>query len=190
MRTRPLSLLLLVLVFGAPGPGPERYGLLEESRFWIDGSSTAGSFTCAAREVHGTGQVAPSSPPQVAGRVTVPVRAFDCGNRRMNADFADALRAQAHPSIRFEVRSAEVVGPTDARWTRARAAGTLEIAGVARPLAVEVDGRPLPDGHVRLRGRMPMRMTDFGVRPPTGLLGLVRAHDRIVVRFDLLAAPQ
>jgi hypothetical protein len=30
-------------------------------------------------------------------------------------------------------------------------------------------------------------MTDFGIDPPSGLLGAVRAHDRITVRFELAA---
>ena len=37
----------------------------------------------------------------------------------------------------------------------------------------------------RLRARLPLRMTDFGVTPPTALFGMVKAKDDLVVTFDL-----
>lgn len=187
MRTL-LALGFAALALGASGGPPDRYGVEPESRFWIDGSTAAGGFTCAARDVDGAGTVNGASAAHVAGRVLVPVRAFDCGNRRMNADFAKALKGGAHPSIRFEIHSARVTGPGAAGWTRATATGSLEVAGVRRPVTVDVDGQTAPDGRVHLRGRMPMRMSDFNVHPPTGLFGLVRAHDRIAVRFSVVVA--
>ena len=189
MRTAFALLVLVPFAVGAAGQRVARYGLGAESRFWIDGTSTAGAFTCTAARVAGVGQVAAEGAAAIGGRVTVPVRAFDCGNRRMNVDMGRALKGDAHPAVRFEVQSAALAGPGASGWTRARATGSLDLAAVVRPLVVDVEGRSLPDGRVRLRGRMPMRMTDFGVDPPTGLLGLVRAHDRILVRFDLVAVP-
>jgi len=188
MRPFLLPCVLTALALVAASRPPVRYDLRSESRFWIDGSSTAGSYTCTAARVDGTGLVDGTDRTQVSGQVTVPVRAFDCGQRRMNNDFAKALKSGTHPVIRFEVQSAQVAGPGASGWTRATATGSLEIGGVVRPITVDVDGQTLPDGRVRLRGRMPLRMTDFGVQPPTALLGLVRAHNRIVVRFDLIAA--
>jgi hypothetical protein len=37
----------------------------------------------------------------------------------------------------------------------------------------------------RIRAELPLKMTDFGVTPPTALFGAVRAHDALEVRFDL-----
>ncbi len=194
--------VLAVLVLSAAVQPLVRYAIQPESRFWIDGASTAGAFTCTAARVDGGGHVgtapggavaggaAQATAAPVDGRLTVPVRAFDCGQRRMNTDFARALKADAHPEIRFEVRHARMAGDGADGWTQAHATGSLEIGGVRRPVTIAVEGRALPGNRVRLRGQMPMRMTDFDVEPPTGLFGLVRARDRIVVRFDLVATAQ
>jgi len=37
----------------------------------------------------------------------------------------------------------------------------------------------------RLKGALPMKMTDFGISPPVGLFGLIRARDAMTVGFDL-----
>jgi hypothetical protein len=37
----------------------------------------------------------------------------------------------------------------------------------------------------RVAGEMPVRMTQFGVVPPHAMFGMIRAADRLTVRFDL-----
>ena len=37
----------------------------------------------------------------------------------------------------------------------------------------------------RLRGGLPLRMTDFGIQPPVALFGLIRARDELWVSVDL-----
>lgn len=189
---RRLALLRLALPLAAlalaGASAQTRFELQPESRFWIDGTSTVSAFTCEAAEVAGSGLVEPG---RLSARVAVPVEAFDCGIGRMNRDFREALRAEEHPEIRFELRSAEVLeAPAEpGGWARLEARGTLTLAGAERAVLLRAEGRQLPDGRVRLRGRHVLRMTHFGLTPPTALLGLVRAHDVITVRFDLVAEP-
>jgi len=186
--------LLLVLVllttalYGAATLQPTRYEVTPQSRFWIDGTSTVGAYTCAAEAVSGYGILGEGR--ELAAEVAVPVLAFDCGSAPQNRDFYRALRADAHPAIRFELERAEALG-AEARPgapVRVRTTGTLRIAGAARRITLEVTGRRLADGRVAVEGSLPLRMTEFGVEPPSHALGLIRAHDAIVARFDLVAA--
>lgn len=189
--TRFLCLLLL----GALGPlagaaAQAQYTVGVPSQFWIDGTSTVSAFTCAASEVAGSGVVESPAAARTALRaeVVIPVRSFDCGVRQMNRDLYEALKGQAFPAVRFTLRHAEVLPtPPYAAWTPVRVWGTLDLAGAQRPVTLTAQGQRLPDGRVRLQGRHALRMTDFDIEPPTGLLGLVRAHDSITVRFDLVA---
>jgi len=125
----------------------------------------------------------------LTAEVTIPVRALDCGSGPMNRDLYAALDADAHSSIRFDLDAAQAL-EAEARpgaWVRVRASGTLRIAGASRRITLDAQGRRLPNGRVALRGRQALRMSDFGVAPPSHALGLVRAHDAIVARFDLVA---
>lgn len=185
------SLLFLALAaltgIGATGAQPDRYEVASGSRFWIDGTATTGGWTCEADAVSGHGRLGEAQ--ELAAEVAVSVRAFDCGSGLMNRDLYRALAADAHPTIQFVLERAETLS-AEARpgaWVRVRTTGTLRLAGTARRLTIEAEGRRLPDGRVALRGRQALRMSDFGVEPPSHALGLVRAHDAIVARFDLVA---
>lgn len=179
---------LVLLTLGSLGATrvPERYQVALDSRFWIDGTATTGPWTCEADDVSGHGVLGGDA---LRAEVSVPVRAFDCGSGPMNRDLRHALRSEAHPTIVFTLDSAETLGaePRPGVWVRIRATGRLRLAGAERRVTLDAEGRRLSDGRVALRGRHGLRMTDFGVDPPTHALGLVRAHDAIVVRFDLTA---
>ena len=188
---RSLSLaLVLVALVGFDQPDPTRYAVADGSRFWIDGTATTGAWTCEADAVGGQARLGDAQ--GLEAEVVVPVHAFDCASGPMTRDLRRALGAEDYPDIRYVLEHAETLG-ADGRpgtWVPVRAVGTLRLAGTARRVTVEAEGRRRADGRVDLRGRLPLRMTDFGVRPPSHALGLVRAHDSIVVRFDLVAAPR
>lgn len=187
---RPLPLVLVLLttaLLGAAVLQPTRYEVAPQSRFWIDGTSTVGAYTCEAEGVSGYGLLGDGR--ELAAEVVVPVRAFDCGSGPQNRDFYRALRADAHPTIRFELERADVLDAEvrPGAPVRVRATGTLRIAGTARSVTLVATGRHLSDGRVALQGSQNLRMSDFGIEPPSHALGLIRAHDAIVARFDLVA---
>lgn len=188
-RTRLLALLLpAALVLGAAvGVSAQRYVVSDGSLFRIDGTSTMGRYSCIAGRVAGAGDIPPGGP--VSAEVTVGVASFDCGISRMNRDFRNALRSQAHPTIRFTLVDAETLEAEahPGAWVPVRVRGRLSLAGVERAVDIRAQGRRAGGGHVRIRGEHPMRMTDFGIDPPSGLLGAVRAHDQITVRFEIAA---
>jgi polyisoprenoid-binding protein YceI len=175
-------LTVMAVVLGAAAFPPTRYVVAGGSQFWIDGTSTLGRYTCAAGLVAGHGDV---DADVLHAELTVPVGAIDCGQARMTRDLVAALRGDDHPAIEFTVDHAERLGPAG-DWQRVRATGRLRLAGAERPLALDAEGRRRADGRLRIRGTHALRMTDFGVDPPRGLGGLVRAHDRVVARFDLV----
>ena len=170
-----------------PAAAQVQVTLAPESQMWIEGRSTVDRFTCATDAVEGRGMLASEKP---TASLFVPVTQFDCGKARMNQDMYDALKADMHPTIRFTLGAVEAVDtPSPLSDLKLHVAGYLTIAGTVRQVALEVRSQPLADGRYRATGALPLKMTDFGIEPPTALLGLVRAHDDIVVRFDLVAVP-
>jgi len=179
-----LSAVLLLLGFrGVPCYVPDPV----ESRVWIEGRSTVNRFTCAATRVEGVGEVEAGQ--AVQAWLVVPVRAFDCGERAMNRDLQEALQADRFPEIRFELSEAVVLEAPASDSARLEVAGALTIAGTTRTVRFEAAGQLLASGRVRLVGSLPLKLTDFNVKPPTALLGLIRVHDQITVHFDLVVRP-
>jgi polyisoprenoid-binding protein YceI len=178
---------------------PQEWELADESRLWIDGTSSVNSFTCRATDMDGTGvlkgrdSVEGTESPAL---ITVQVPALDCGNRRMNSDLRDAMKADEFPTITFRLEYAERVRRSDAHSTRdganadsmrVQVVGTLTLAGQSREVVVLMTAERLEDGRYRGTGKKDLKMTDFGITPPTALLGLVKARDEITIGFDLIA---
>ena len=125
--------------------------------------------------------------PQPTFRLRVPVQSLRCGNRQMERDMYRALRSEENPVIEFTF--AELVGGVahdiDEGSYRATIAGTLALAGTQRKVKIPVEATRVARDRFRLRARLPLRMTDFGVRPPTAFFGMVKAKDGLEVQFDL-----
>ncbi len=186
--TSALLLGLAVAFIAAAWPVSTRYQVAPGSHFWIDGSSTAGRFSCAGARVSGAGSVDEASR-RLNGRISVPVGAFDCGGSRMNRDMQDALKSDRYPNIVVAINGIEGAVSTSARnsWVRVTAVGTIDLAGVTRAVRIPARGRQTGPGRVEIAGQQALRMTDFDVDPPSGLMGLVRARNTVTARFEIKA---
>lgn len=125
--------------------------------------------------------------PQPTFDLEVPVASLRCGNRQMERDMYRALRSEANPVIEFRFSGlvSGVEHDIDARNYRTTIAGDLSLAGTSRKVRIPVVAERVARDRFRLRARLPLRMTDFGVTPPTALFGMVKAKDDLVVTFDL-----
>ncbi len=190
-----------VLEAGAQGQGTQ-IRVHPDSRFWIQGEATTHAFTCVVKRVEGEATLPPartvrsSTSDRASQRerqpqaiVRVPVKAFDCGKRMMTKDLQETLEMEEHPTIRLELVHATVGDPVPGRpdWRQIEVLGTLTIAGKKRLRRIHLTGRAFDKRRFRVRGCHAIRMTYFGIEPPTKALGLIKVKNRVEVQFDLFA---
>lgn len=198
--TRVSGILLLLTIsllaaLRAQSGAVQRFVTTSESKLWIDGSSTINTFTCTTFRVNGEASIATENGPETQSRrgpevkVSIRVRTLDCGNRMMNGDMYDAMKEKENPEILYElVRAQEVPeSETESGWISVKTEGALTIAGTTRQVEIPLKIRRLSDGRIRVVGRQSLLMSDFGITPPTAFFGLIRAHEELVVNFDLVA---
>lgn len=123
--------------------------------------------------------------PQFA--MVIPIAAFRCGNAVMERDLRHALMADRFPTIEFRFTDLRGVieHDIDRNDYTTTIAGEVSMAGARKQIELPVVAQRVGRDRFRIRAEMSLRMTDFGVKPPTALFGLVKAHDKLVVRFDL-----
>lgn len=122
-------------------------------------------------------------------RVEVPVRSLRSGKDGLDKNLWRDLLADAHPTIVFGL-GRYTVQPIETGDTLAiHAEGTLELAGHSRPIALEARAWRSADG-MWLVGSETLLMSDYGIHPPTMMLGTLKVADRITVHYRLLLAPQ
>jgi hypothetical protein len=187
-----------VVSFGAPAltsertpPETVRLVLREGSRLWLDGDSNLHAWKCDASEFTPELRLerpAPDASPTQVDRavLNVPVAKLECGHGKMNDNLRKALKAGEFPSIMFVVTGAEFFDTGTKGALEVLAKGHLYVAGEGRDLEFQVSGTDTGDGALRIRGRVTIKMTDFGIQPPTAMMGLLKTKNEVTISFDLI----
>ena len=152
----------------------------------VSGTSNVRSWSCTSNQLAGTmeAELDGQSLSSVEGvRVTIPVQGLDCGNGQLTSKVRDVLSEGNNPMIRFTLSNAEVA------QNQVRANGTLTVAGGNRTTRINANATPSNDGRIRLTGEVDLKMTDFGIDPPTAMLGTLRSADEVKVSFDVSVRP-
>lgn len=169
--------------------------LSKSSQITVDGQSSVRAFTCKVRSLRAESDDEPVAgvplPERVklavtGGQLEIAAKALDCGDATMNQHMYDALKAEQNPQIRFRIASVEV-GASEGEAIPVKLKGELTLSGRTLPISVSATATPTATGGVRLQGSHLVRMTDWGVNPPSLFFGTLKVRDSVVVRFDLAA---
>jgi polyisoprenoid-binding protein YceI len=176
------ALVATAAIAGAQMALPRNLTLGKESKMWLEGTSTVRSFKCSATKldmaVVAETNEAPAEMVKTASLV-VPVAQLDCGNKTMNEHMRKALKAEANPQISWKMTSYQVQGPN------VTIIGKLTIAG--KENAIELKGTgSAENGTIRFKGSKQFKMTEYGVKPPSLMLGTMKVGDPVTVSFDLV----
>ncbi len=186
--------LMATLATTAATQETTRVAVAPESKLWIEGTSNLHGWSCkaetleAAIELDATVAVEVTvAPPKALKRVDVkvPVRSLKCGHGAMDDNLYKALNADASPEISYILATFEAV-PGDTKDTfTLKTVGSLTVAGRENRLTMDVVASRLPDGTVKATGMVPIKMTDFGIKPPTAIFGRLKTGDEVKVNFEL-----
>jgi polyisoprenoid-binding protein YceI len=118
-----------------------------------------------------------------AFEIAVSAAALSSPKDGLDKNMHKALKVEQYPDITFKLSRLEGA-PSSLRGV-----GTLRIAGVEREvvlgLSTELRGNTLA-----VKGRLPLLMTDYGIKPPTALLGMLKTDPKVTVTFEtVLAVP-
>jgi polyisoprenoid-binding protein YceI len=102
----------------------------------------------------------------------------------MNEHMRKALKAEKYPTITFRVASYDLAKAADGLDVTLN--GTLTLGGVEKPITINATAKPGENGTLLVSGTREVRMTEFGLKPPTLMLGTMKVDERIKVGFDVV----
>jgi len=171
--------------------------LMSESKLELFGDSTVHKFSSRATVIKLDGKIEtdPAAPgdglnmkPEILS-ITIPITGLKSDNSTLDEHLADAMKADKFPEIRGLLKSYEVKGKNADNSFKVLASVDLTMAGTTKTVPIEAtvtrDG-----GKIHLKGEKQLLMTDFNIDPPTMMLGVIKADNEILVRFDLVMSPQ
>ncbi|MCO6484374.1 MAG: YceI family protein, partial [Saprospiraceae bacterium] len=99
--------------------------------------------------------------------------------KTMDSKTHEALKSNKNPHITFNATRVQVNGQD------VTATGPLSIAGQTRTVTVKGKWRAISANEIEVKGSHAMKMTDFGISPPTALLGTMKTGDGITLQFTV-----
>ncbi len=185
---------LAILFMGMPGTRPVAPSSLDPtSSITIEGGSNLRDWSADVPVVESTivisgftGNDLSSLKPEHfrSLELRIPVRHIDTGNRGFTRNLHKYLLMEQHPRITYRLQRVESVTMEGAKAV-IRASGTITAAGKDHKVNTRTHAIMNRDGSIQFSGEQPLLMTDFGIEPPTALLGTVKAHDAIKVVYDV-----
>jgi polyisoprenoid-binding protein YceI len=186
----------LTIVTGATGSAAgdgTRPFTFDSARVSIEGTSNVHGYTASTSDVRLTGAdvtgLASGAPldqllqPGVLTvfEVTIPAASLRSPKEGIDKNMHKALKVQQHADIRFRLRSL-----TPTAGDTYQASGALTIAGVERDATLNLQVVRKGTSQLAVTGSTTVLMTDFGITPPKALMGMVKAHPKVVITLELV----
>lgn len=93
----------------------------------------------------------------------------------------EAFNHEKNPFITFKLKSENI----DAAKSMINLKGDLTMAGVTKPIDLILTYKILTGGEMRVTGSQKINMTDFGMEPPTAMMGTIKVGNEVTVKFDM-----
>ena len=177
-------------------------GLAPGSELWMEGKSTihewqsrthsvAVVFTRATQQPDPKGGAAIEALVRANGvrgvDVQIPVASLHSDKKGLDKNMLKALRADTYPTIHFRMERYTVVSRPSTDTLKLKIAGALTVSGTERHITLDATARRSDKGEW-IDGTEPLLMTDYGIKPPTMMLGRLKVADSIVIHYHLLLA--
>jgi polyisoprenoid-binding protein YceI len=97
----------------------------------------------------------------------------------------EALKGDKHPVITYRLKQVAISEQKN-KTSLLKTEGTLNIAGVSKQVKMDVYARQLPNGEVEVWGGNDIKMSDYGMKAPTALMGSIKTGDAVQVTFSVI----
>lgn len=193
MRKTKATLLTVsfAIALAAFAASAERFAGSNGSVVKVEGTSTLHNWTMESTTIKG--EISAPTPDNwnapAKAVVTIPVTSLKSEHAKMDKLMADALKAKTNPEIRYEMTQATPSNVTATAFVL-KTQGKLTIAGTTKDVAFDVQGSRNADGRYTLAGQAPIKMTAFGIKPPTAMMNTIKTGDDVKVTFRWVVEKQ
>lgn len=189
MKTKTIRNILtafILAVFCSAVPAQNPVLIKKESQVSIRGTSNLHNWQEAAEEFSIDMKLSTDG----ASMPMIDMVIFKCKAASITSDNSimtnkthNALNVEKHPEIHFSSEKQSALRVVDGKFS-STISGMLIINGIAKQVAVPVDGR-LEGGKLHIKGEKLLSMSDFEIKAPTALMGTLKTGNDVTVSFDV-----
>ena len=181
----------------AQGPSAIRLRLEPGSEITIQGTSTLHDFHCKTDKILAYVDVDPSytkdltkvAKPLVSVKVNIVAKTLTCGGGTIDNNMYKTLKADQFQMIKYTMSGYDLLDATSSSFS-ANTKGTLQIAGQDKAVDIKINAARLAEGKATAEGEETIKLTDFGIDPPSFMFGRLKVGNELKVKFNLKAGPE
>ncbi|MBW1787134.1 MAG: YceI family protein [Deltaproteobacteria bacterium] len=199
------AVLFLTAVLAFPGPGTSRAETIiryesvpGKSRVVLSGKSTLHDWGAESTVIHGRMEVRLTEGTDLPAlmksfdlcrlayvdvKVAIPITSLRADSEELEERMCHKLNYEKHPKIHYAFDTAEQRECPEVSEYMFDTMGKLTVNGVTRPVAMNVIIQSLYEGQLYIQGSTFLKMTDFNIKPPSLLCGIVKADDEIRIHI-------
>jgi len=114
----------------------------------------------------------------------IEVKRFDCHNQYITEDFRSALKADENPTLKILFLTIDQFS-NNCNNQIVKGIVNIELAHVVKKAEIDYTVKTLPGNRIQMNGTHTFSFSDFNLKAPRKLAGLIRTKDQIKVNFQL-----
>jgi hypothetical protein len=116
--------------------------------------------------------------------LSIDIKRFDCHNKYITEDFRSALKADESPKLKIVFLSVDQFSNSSNNEV-VKGIVDIEVANVIKRVEIEYVIKTLPGNRIQMNGSHVFSFSDFKLKAPKKLAGLIKTRDEIKVNFQL-----
>lgn len=194
MRIIYLLLAWVLMGAGFPAQQQNKWIIDSSSRLLIRGNTNVNSFTCSI-DSYQSGDTLEYQINQrscdlvfLRNEMVIPVEDFSCGNEMITKDFWQTLNSDRHPNLKIRFIS---LNNFDDPATSSKVSGrvTITLSGVTRSFNITYTIQSNKGRIFSMVGKQVVCFSDFELKPPKKMMGLIQVQEDLEVEFHLNIIP-
>lgn len=183
------TFLFAFLFKGVPGPVAERWVIQKNSNLYIEGRTNINGFRCDITEylqpdtIYFFKDEQVMKPIPLRGGLSINIKRFDCHQKFITNDLRKTLKADEQPILKIDLLN---IGYYQGEAANVKGWVNISLAGVTKTAEIDYEMRNGHPGYLELTGTRKLKFSDFGLKPPQKLAGLIKVEEELNVRFQLV----
>lgn len=183
-KTKLIAVITLVVAFYSGSVSAQTLKLNPKFNLTIAGTTNVHDYETKVTQMNG--EIVLNGSKQVKSLVVnIPVKSIKSKEKLMDTKTYEAFNADTYPNISFKMTDLQSLQMNGADVSVALT-GNLTINGTTRKVTLKSNGKEVKPGLYQFKGAIALKMTDFNMKPPTAMMGMMKVGDGVTLKYDVM----
>lgn len=113
------------------------------------------------------------------------VKSLKSEHATMDSRMCKSVNESKYPTIIYKLTSATVTPGAKGKFLIV-SKGELTMAGVTQRISLDVTAMPNFNNSITISGAKKIKLTDYGIKPPSYMLGTMKVYNDLTIEFNLI----